>query len=48
MLSDLGRREAALQAAEEAAALYRELARARPDAFTPDLAGSLNNLANMC
>jgi tetratricopeptide (TPR) repeat protein len=44
-LSDLGRREAALQAAEEAANLYRELARARPDAFTPALAGSLNNLA---
>ena len=47
MLSALGRREAALQAAEEAVALYRELARARPDAFTPDLAMSLNNLANM-
>jgi hypothetical protein len=26
-------------------ALYRELARARPEAFTPDLAGSLNTLA---
>ena len=46
-LSDLGRREAALQAAEEAVALRRELARARPDAFTPYLATSLNNLANM-
>ena len=45
-LSDLGRREAALEAAEEAVGLYRELARARPDAFTPYLAGSLNNLAN--
>ncbi len=46
-LSVLGRREAALEAAEEAANLYRELARARPDAFTPYLAGSLNNLANV-
>ena len=47
MLSDLGRREAALKAAEEAVGLSRELAEARPDAFTPDLAGSLHNLANM-
>ena len=46
-LSALGRREAALQAAEEAADLYRELARARPDAFTPHLATSLSNLAPM-
>jgi tetratricopeptide (TPR) repeat protein len=45
-LSDLGRREAALAAAEEAVALYRALAAARPDAFTPALAMSLNNLAN--
>ncbi|MEI7940796.1 MAG: tetratricopeptide repeat protein, partial [Verrucomicrobiota bacterium] len=27
--------------------LYRQLAEARPDAFLPDLAGSLNNLANV-
>ena len=40
-LSDVGRREDALAAAEEAVALRRELARARPDAFTPNLAGSL-------
>jgi tetratricopeptide (TPR) repeat protein len=46
-LSDLGRREEALAAAEEAVSLYRRLASARPDAFLPDLAGSLNNLANM-
>ena len=46
LLSDLGRREAALAAAEEAVALYRELAAARPDAFRPDLAMSLNNLAS--
>ena len=32
--------------AEEAVAAYRQLAAARPDAFTPDLATSLNNLSN--
>ena len=42
-LSDLGRREDALAAIEEAVDVYRELARARPDAFLPDLAMSLNN-----
>ncbi|AXS42091.1 hypothetical protein D1F64_21425 [Breoghania sp. L-A4] len=46
-LSDLGRREDALGAAQEAAGLYRELAAARPDAFTPALAGALNNLAGV-
>jgi len=46
-LSYLGRREEALAAAEEAVELYRALASARPDAFTPNLAGSLNNLAAM-
>jgi tetratricopeptide (TPR) repeat protein len=46
-LSDLGRREEALVAIEEAVRLRRDLAAARPDAFTPDLAMSLNNLANM-
>jgi tetratricopeptide (TPR) repeat protein len=46
VLSELGRCEGALQAAEEAAGLYRELARARPDAFRPDLAVSLAVLAN--
>ena len=45
-LSDLGRREDALAAVEEAVRLRRTLAAARPDAFTPGLAGSLNNLAN--
>ena len=45
-LSDLGRREEALERAEEASDLYRELAAARPDAFRPDLAMSLNNLAS--
>ena len=46
MLSDLGRREEALAAALEAVTLRRALAQSRPDAFTPDLAASLNNLAN--
>ncbi|MGH6678176.1 MAG: tetratricopeptide repeat protein, partial [Bradyrhizobium sp.] len=45
-LGDLGRREDALRAAEEAVGLRRALAAARPDAFIPDLARSLNNLAN--
>jgi hypothetical protein len=44
-LSERGHREEALAAAQEAADLYRELARARPEAFTPDLAKSLNSLA---
>src|ERR1019366_2974089 len=42
-LGDLGRREEALAAIEEAVTIRRELARARPDAFLPDLATSLNN-----
>ena len=37
-LSSLGRREEALDAAEEALAIYRALAAERPDAFRPDLA----------
>jgi tetratricopeptide (TPR) repeat protein len=45
-LSDLGRREEALQATQEAAKLYRLLAQQRPDAFRPDLAMSLGNLSN--
>ena len=45
-LSDVGRREDALSAAEEAVSLRRRLAAARPDAFLPDLALSLNNVAN--
>ena len=47
MLSELGRRQEALTAAQEAADLYRALARARLEAFTPELATSLNTLANM-
>jgi len=42
-LAALGRREDALAAIEEAVTAYRELARARPDAFLPNLAASLNN-----
>lgn len=45
-LSHLGKREEALAAAQEAVELYRRLAAARPDAFTPGLAASLLNLGN--
>jgi len=45
-LAELGRREEALAAIEEAVAIRRELAAARPDAFGPDLASSLNNQSN--
>jgi tetratricopeptide (TPR) repeat protein len=44
-LASLGRREEALAAIEEAAGIYRLLAAARPQAFLPDLAASLNNLS---
>ena len=44
-LSDLGRREEALAAIQEAVTIRRELAAARPDAYRPDLAASLNNLS---
>ena len=43
ILGDLGRPEEALTAIEEATGIYRDLARARPDAFQPDLARSLTN-----
>jgi len=46
MLSELGRREDALQAADQAVQHYRRLAEHRPDAFLPDLAKSLSNLGN--
>ncbi len=45
-MGDLGRREEALAAAQEAVDIRRRLAAARPDAFLPDLASSLNNLGN--
>ena len=41
MLSALGRREEALEAADEALRIRRQLAAQRPDAFLPDLAMSL-------
>ena len=46
-LSDLGHREAALKAAQEAVALYRTQADARPDAFTPDLAMTLGAISQI-
>lgn len=42
--SDLGQREPALEATQEAVGLYRRLAEQRPDAFLPNLATSLINL----
>ena len=45
-LAELGRREDALAATEEAVAIYRELAAARPDTFLPNLARALNNPSN--
>ena len=45
-LSEAGQRGEALEAAREAADLYKALAGASPAAYTPDLAMSLNNLAN--
>ena len=44
-LADLGRREDALTASEEAVTIHRELAQVRPDAFQTDLASSLSNLS---
>jgi tetratricopeptide (TPR) repeat protein len=40
----LGQREEALASAQEAVDIRRKLAQARPEAFLPDLAESLNNL----
>jgi hypothetical protein len=42
-LAELGRREDALAAINEAVELYGGLAAARPDVFEPDLAASLHN-----
>jgi tetratricopeptide (TPR) repeat protein len=46
LLGDLGRREDALAAIDEAVTTYRQLATTRPDAFLPDLAMALNNQSN--
>ena len=43
----MGERNEALEAAREAVELYRGLAEATPAAYTPNLAASLNNLANI-
>src|SRR5262249_19648768 len=43
-LSNLGRREEALAASQEAVDIRRRLAQTRPDAFLPDLAMSLGVL----
>jgi hypothetical protein len=45
-LAEIGAREEALAAIEEAVALRRDLAAARPEAFTPDLARSLSVLGD--
>jgi tetratricopeptide (TPR) repeat protein/nucleoside phosphorylase len=45
-LGELGRREEALKATQEAVEVYRALSQRRPDAFQPSLAASLNNLGN--
>ena len=45
-LSSAGQREEALTAIDQAVTAYRDLAAARPDAFLPDLATSLNNQSN--
>ena len=45
-LSEVGERGEALVVAREAVRLRRELAKASPQAYTPALAASLNNLAN--
>ncbi|WP_322748677.1 MULTISPECIES: tetratricopeptide repeat protein [unclassified Frankia] len=45
-LSGVGRRAEALAPATEAVTIRRRLAEVAPDAYLPDLAGSLTNLAN--
>jgi tetratricopeptide (TPR) repeat protein len=45
-LSELGRREEALRAMQEAVEECRALCQRQPDAFQPDLARSLNNLGD--
>ena len=46
-LSDAGRSVEALEVAQQAVGLYRDLVEVSPAAYTPDLAASLNNLANV-
>lgn len=47
VLNTLGRREEALEQAEHAVGLYRQLVQTHPDSFLADLAMSLNNLASV-
>jgi tetratricopeptide (TPR) repeat protein len=47
MLGDLQRWEEALRVTEEAVAIYRTLAAARPEGFNPSLAMALNNLVGI-
>jgi len=47
MLSDVGQRDAALDAINAAVDIYRELAHRNPDAFRPDLAVSLGAQAQI-
>ena len=46
MLSEAGQREPALERAQEAVELYRELAVTQPDVFSLNLAGSLSVMAD--
>jgi tetratricopeptide (TPR) repeat protein len=46
-LGDLGRREEALAASQEAVDIYRRLAQTRPDAFLPDLATSISVMSDI-
>jgi tetratricopeptide (TPR) repeat protein len=46
-LSNLGRREEALAATQEAVDIRRRLAQTRPDAFLPDLAGSISVMSDV-
>jgi tetratricopeptide (TPR) repeat protein len=46
MLSNLGRREEALAASQEAVDIRRRLAQTRPDAFLPDLATSISVMSD--
>jgi len=45
-LSEVGRREEALEATREAVDVFRGLVQTRPDAFLPNLAMSLNSVGN--
>ena len=45
-LANIGRHDEALKAVREATNLYRTLAQRNPATYTPELAASLNNLAN--